>query len=299
MADDLIQFDDVGGKSGDGEESEKALEMPTLEQFLKENGKKKEDIPKEARGGSSGLKIVPYKTNKHKIKQRPLMKQGVIPIHPSSVIFNGRSGSGKSNLMVNLLTRPEFYGKTSPDDPKSHYFDLIFLFSPTAHNGDDLVRYLELPDKRIFTDFDLNALNNIISTQESLIKQKGLLKSPKILLLLDDIQSDAKFLRSKEILKVFIQNRHLNISTWLCGQSFKLSPRACRLQANNLFFYPGSGSEMQILADEFCPPKMNKKEFLALANHATNEMYQFLHVNMREPPKTRFRKNLDTILEIE
>jgi len=286
---------DFGEEQNPSERGEPPLKLATYEETIRKS--KPVSLPKEAK--KAGLKIVPYKTNKHNIKQRPYMKQHVIPTHPSSVIFNGRSGSGKSNLVVNLLTRPEFYGRTDPTNPKSHYFDLIFLFSPTAHGGDDLVQHLQLPEKRIFTDFNLTALDDILSTQEGLIENKGLLKAPKILLLLDDVQSDAAFLRSKQIKRIFIQNRHLNVSTWLCGQSFKLTPRCCRLQCNNLMFFPGSGSEMEILCEEFCPSGMSKKEFIKLIEHATSEPYQFLHINMREQPKTRYRKNLDTLLELE
>ena len=41
-----------------------------------------------------------------------------------------------------------------------------------------------------------------------------------------------------------------------------------------------------------------KKEFEDLIKHATKDRYNFLHINMREPPETRYRKNLDTILSI-
>ncbi len=246
--------------------------------------------PKECK--TAGLCIVPYKTNKKKIKQRPMMEKAIIPKHPASVIFNGRSGSGKSNLIINLLTRPEFYGP-----PDKGYFDIIYLFSPTA-KSDDLPEYLGLEDKRIFTDFDLGALDKIIETQEKIIHKKGINKSPKILLLLDDIQSDAKFLRSKQIKRCFIQNRHLNISTWLAGQSFKLTPRCCRLQAMNVIYFPGSGSEIECLCEEFIPPKMSKKAFIDLINYATADRYNFLHIAMNEAPKTRFRKNLNEILEL-
>lgn len=262
-------------------------ECPVLEPIKRKIPKR----PKECK--TAGLCIVPFKTNKQKIKQRPLMKQGVIPKHPASVIFNGRSGSGKSNLIINLLTRPEFYGP-----PEDSYFDIIYLFSPTAES-DDLPEYLGLPEKRIFLNFDLPALNDIIKTQENLIKKKGILKSPKILLLLDDIQSDSKFLRSKEIKRCFIQNRHLNISTWLAGQSFKLTPRCCRLQAMNVIYFPGSGSEIECLCEEFTPPRMSKKEFQKIINYATKDRYNFLHIAMNEAPKTRFRKNLDEILELK
>jgi hypothetical protein len=53
------------------------------------------------------------------------MEDNIIPQHASAVVFCGRSGSGKSNLLVNLAERPEFYGKTKKDNPKTGYFDLI------------------------------------------------------------------------------------------------------------------------------------------------------------------------------
>ena len=256
--------------------------------------------PEEAKKKENLLKIIAYPTNKHKIKQRPFMKADIIPRHSSSVIFNGRSGSGKSNLLINLLSRPEFYGRTKPDDEKSGYFDLIFLFSPTADGGDDLVRFLKIPEKRVFTNLDTRILDNILQTQKDLISTKGIVKSPKILIIFDDIQSNSgKFMNSPSFLKCFIQARHLNVSTFLCSQSWTKTPRACRLQANNIFFFPSSGSEVELLVKEFCPPHRTKKDFQAIVEKATGEQYQFLHLNMRQPPEKRFRKNLDTILKIK
>ena len=246
------------------------------------------------------LKIVPFSTDKSKIKIRPNMKSGIIPTHPSSVIFNGRSGSGKSNLIINLLCRPEFYGT---DDKGKHYFDQVYMFSPTAGLGDDLVKHLikyaGLKEENVFNEINEEKLMEIIKRQEQKIKSTGIARSPRILLLLDDIQSEPKFLRSKTCLKVFIQNRHINISTWIASQVFNLIPRGNRLQANNLFIFPCSNSEEKRLVDEFTPPRHTKREFEQLFAFATAERYEFLHINMREPPKTRFRKNLDQILKLK
>lgn len=254
-------------------------------------------LPKEVK--NAGLKIVPYKTNKAKIEQRKVMEEGIIPGHPSSVIMNGHSGSGKSNLMVNLLTRPEFYGKVNGE----HYFNKIYMFSPTAGEMDDLcqhlINYCDLASEDIHNEFDQELLLNILEEQAKLIKKKGIHKSPKVLLILDDIQSDKKFLRSKAIKRLFLMNRHYNTSTWLCGQSFNLTPRACRLQANNLFIFPMGGSEKKVLVDEFTPPGLNKKQFSALVDHATSKQYQFLHINRKQQTETRFRKNLNTILNYQ
>tara|TARA_R110000782_G_scaffold77770_4_gene154101 strand:+ start:1004 stop:1942 length:939 start_codon:yes stop_codon:yes gene_type:complete len=256
------------------------------------------------------MDIVPFDTDKSKIKQRQVMIDKIIPSHPSSVIYNGRSGSGKTQLIVNLLCRPGFYGfskeNTSPNkishDPM-HYFDRIYMFSPTAGRGDDLCKHLiqfaGLKEDDICNDFDISKLKGILDKQHAEIESVGMERSKKVLILLDDVQSDQKFLRSKQILECFIQNRHCNVSTWLCSQSFTKTPRACRLQCNNLFIFPCSLSEERVLVEEFSPPNHSKKEFKEIFNHATAERFNFLHVNMRDAPKTRFRRNLDTILELK
>lgn len=241
-------------------------------------------VPKEFR---QGLRIGALPSNKSKIKQRQNMIDGVIPSHASAVIFSGKSGSGKSNLMISLLTRANFY---------KGYFDKIYLFSPTAHGGDDLVTYIK-PDE-VETEFDIKKLEKIISDQAAVIADKGILASPKILFMFDDIQSDMRFMNSKAFLRCFIQCRHLNISTWLGGQSWTKTPRACRLQANNIMFFPGSQSEVTLMVQEFAPPGLSKNQFCELINHATAEPFNFLHINMRQPPATRFRKNLDTLLRL-
>jgi len=271
------------------------FEFEPLDKKIKEKAKKlPENVMKMKK--SDILKIVPYPTNKHDIKQRPLMKADIIPRHASSVIFNGRSGSGKSNLLINLLTRPEFYGPKK--EGEKSYFDLIFLFSPTAHGGDDLVKFLNLPEKRIDTKLDTKKLDHILETQQKLIETKGLLKSPKILIIFDDCQSDSKFLNTKSFLRCFIQCRHLNISTFLCSQRFNKTPKASRLQANNIFFFPASDGEIDLMVDEYTPANMTKKKFKEIIQFATAEPYNFLHINLRCKDEEKFRKNLDEMINI-
>ena len=260
-------------------------------------------LPKNTK--NRGFDIVPFETKKDSIKKhmRPAMRAGIIPPHPASVIFNGRSGSGKSNLMINLLTRPEFYGQTKPGEKKTHFFDDIYLFSPTAGDLDDLTKhmldYTSLTQDHVFNTFDETKLFDLLDTQAADIRKKGDIgKSKKVLIILDDIQSSKKFLASNTLKRMFIANRHYNVSVWLGGQSWTLTPRCCRLQANNVFIFPMSGSEAELLMKEFSPAGMKKKDFEKVLMHATAEQYQFLHINMKHPAKTRFRKNLGEILEL-
>ena len=291
-------FKDTGD---DNTETEKGWELTTYADYLQETEdkqQKKINRPKELEGKNKDiLKIVKYESNKHKIKQRKMMEDDIIPSHASAVVFCGRSGSGKSNLLVNLADRPEFYGKTNKHNPKSGYFDLVFLFSPTCHH-DDLPKYLDIPKNRMYDKNFEGPLQHIIKTQKDIIEKKGLDKSPKLLIIFDDIISQKKFMTSEFFTQMYIQNRHLGISTWVCTQSFNKIPRVCRLQANNLFIFAGSGSETEILCQEFCPTHTSKKDFEGLIKYATNDRFNFLHINMRAPPEERFRKNLDTILTI-
>jgi len=237
------------------------------------------------------LKIEKIETAKNKVPQRLLMKKDIIPKHPSSVIFNGSSGSGKSTLLANLLTRKEFF---------KDYFDEIHLFSPTGAS-DDIFQELELDDDNIHMDMSIDELEEIMEIQKEEIEaKKGKLHlCKKVLIIFEDCQANHKFMNSKPFLRCFIANRHYGISSWLCGQAYNRTPRSCRLQANNLFIFRGSGSEMEILSQEYCPPGMKKKQFLKLIDEATKEPYSFLHINQRVPHKERYRRNLDEILIIE
>lgn len=288
-----------GEESLEDPDDQKDLETFTLPQ-LKLEDLSKAKLPKEAQG--RGLKIVAFKTTKDKVKkdQRPVMKEGIIPSHPSTVLFNGKSGSGKSVLLVNLLARPEFYGNDKKGD---HYFDEIYLFSPTAGEMDDLPKHLEahsgLKKKNIHNKFDEDLLIGILKKQAAIIKSKGdISKAPKVLLLLDDVAADQKFLKSKVLLRLAIASRHYNISCWIATQSFNLIPRAIRLQSNDLFVFLPGGSEAEVLYKEFSPAGMNRKEFMGMLMFSTGEPYSFMHIRMRQPPRTRFVRNLDELMEL-
>ena len=114
--------------------------------------KKKKQTSKPKEKDDDLLKILKFDTNKSKIKLRPLQEQNIIPAHPFRLLLVGRSGSGKSMNLVNLMTRPHMYGRTNPNNKKTSYFDIVFLFSPTADGGDDLVEHLDLDESKVITD---------------------------------------------------------------------------------------------------------------------------------------------------
>ena len=264
------------------------------------SNKQRKKQTKKYNNQNEDLKIIKFDTAKSLIPSRPYQESYIIPKHPFRLILTGRSGSGKSNLLVNLMKKSIFYGRTDQSDDKTGYFDLVFLFSPTAGIGDDLVTHLDIPSQRIYTDPStfLVRLNHIFETQDGLIKSTGIAKSPKILCIFDDIQSASKFMNSDSFTKLFIAGRHSNISIIVAIQSWTRLPRVLRLQASNIMLFPSSNSEVELLADEYTPPGYNKREFMSLVMHATREPYNFLHIN-NQAPDNKYRKNLDTVLSLK
>jgi hypothetical protein len=247
------------------------------------------------------LKITELPNQKADIYQRPVMKEGIIPRHPSVCLFSGRAGSGKSNLMLSLLTRPEFYGG---NDKKRHYFDHIVLMGSTI-DSDDLYDTLKEQKVHIETVLEPTAgdIQQVLDYQKQQIKELGIAKAPRTLLVLEDMQTHSagkdSVMNSRPFLECFLANRHNNLSVFLCGQSYTATPRRCRLQARGLFYFAGSASDLEIVSTEYGAPGISKREMKQVIEHATKEPFSFLFVNMHLPWATRFRKNLDTIINIE
>jgi hypothetical protein len=247
------------------------------------------------------LDVAAIETSKDKIEQPDFAKDENMYIPPlgSSVIMSGKSGCGKSTLLANLITDSRFYG---PSPKKPHgWFDKIFLFSPTA-NGDDVQRSLNIPKEHVFTDLDevpdLLALI-LDSQQDKLDDGAGADKVAQFALIFDDIIGDTKFMNEKAFSRCFYQVRHVNCTTFICAQHFRKIPKLCRMQANFIFFFQGSGAEVEMITEEFSPPLYKKKEFINLVTEATREPFNFLTINMKVPWEKRFRRNLDDFVTLE
>lgn len=242
------------------------------------------------------LKIRKIPTKKHNIPLRGSMKNGTIPPYPCSLILSGRSGSGKTNLLINLL------------DPDSNllygnYYHYILVFSPTASNLDDLYESLKIPPENFKATYNKNDLQEIIDTRKAMINELGLEevgKKHRMLIIMDDIIASRSFLQSEEALQMFVLLRHYYISVIVNTQSMTKIPRALRVNSNALFIFLSNLNEKEILKDELTPPNMTKKEFAKVIDYATNEPYSFIYINNKEMDQNkRFRKNLDEIIDLD
>lgn len=233
------------------------------------------------------------KKEKHlPIKQPKAVKRGILPAFPSVWSFSGLSKSGKSSLVAKVLTDPGLL---------KNYFHTIVFFSPTSDADDTITSKLELPEENIFTDFTQEDLLKIINARRNEIKIKGynwVAKNNRMLIILDDVISHTKFLKSQVIVDLTATVRHLLVQTFFCVQSFNRVPRVCRLNLRCICFFEANRNEVEVLTEEVCPAGLKKDDFRELISYATEQPYSFLCINRDAPFKTRYRKNFDTILEI-
>lgn len=224
------------------------------------------------------------KTNKDDLDQPEAVELDILPKLPAGFLIIGRSGSGKTQAIVNLMTNDALLGD---------YFDIVYLFTD-AKPDKELIKDLKLEDKYIISDFKEEQVLNILNKCEKTIEQKGFKESPKIMLLFDDILSNPQFLRSKTVVKLATANRHFNVSYIFASQYYKKIPPVLRTNARYYLIFPSSQSEVEKMADELTPARMNKKTFIKFLAYATKERYSFLTINTdsMDPLRRKFENIL-------
>lgn len=214
----------------------------------------------------------------------------IMPRYPWSSCISGRSGSGKTQLLLNMLTR---------DDLLGNYFHKILVFSPTAGELDDTYDALKLPKENFIKKFDSSILEKILNNRKAQIKKDGVAKvgkTDRVLLIFDDCIAEKKFLESKENLMMFTLLRHYLCSVCILSQSFKKIPRSIRINANFTCIFPSLESEINVMLEEITPAGITKKEFREIINYCTEGRFDFMTINNHAEPKERIRKNLSEII---
>ena len=233
--------------------------------------------------------IVVKKTNKDDLKQPNCSLKEILPNLPTGILVVGKSGSGKTQAIVNLMTNNKLLKNT---------FDFVYFWTG-IHPDKELIKDLELSDQNIKIDFNENDVSKIMNKMEQSVKKVGFIKTPSVLFIFDDILGNTDFLKSKTLVKLASANRHMNISYIISSQYYKKIPPVVRTNASYFMIFPSSDIELQKIADELTPPSMNKKQFLDIAKHATKDKYSFLSINSKCTAANQLRKGFNTVLNFK
>ena len=157
------------------------------------------------------------------------------------------SGSGESHLLITMLMKPAmYYG----------FFKHILIISPNIDSDksykyllkDELKQLKKKPKDKskitycFFKEYDqdgrspssADAINDIMNMRMESVEQG--IKTP-ILIVLDDILENKKLLNSSFLQGLLTEGSHLNISTFICTQSYMKLDRTLRLNATNLIWF--------------------------------------------------------------
>lgn len=184
--------------------------------------------------------------------------------HPFSCLITAPRGSGKSNLVVNLLNRKDLLRNT---------FDEIYYFSPTIH----LDKTLEhLDNKKIYKDDEVNdkKLDNLLeSVKDDEDRQK-------ILVVLDDCIDVINNKKSSAFNKIFFKGRHFSVSVIVITQKYRaVNPLIRQNALLHIMFRPNNNQELNSIISELNNKKYPEDKLRDIFDKYTQD-YDFIIYNI-------------------
>jgi len=194
-------------------------------------------------------------------------------------IIVGKPGSGKSSLLVNLITRKK-KGNMLPIYRKK--FNFIYLFCPPSSLKSLSKNPFEcLPDDQIYDDFNEETLDDCIDNLEENSEA-----NETSLVIIDDLASSLKEGNrnfQKDFLRLVFNRRHLRVSVILLSQRLFCIPKAVRSVATHIILFPpGNKSEKEIIHKEFIPIPKNSYKKLSNFVWRTKHDTLFHEINSKE-----------------
>jgi hypothetical protein len=220
-----------------------------------------------------------------------------LPHIPFSLVCSGCRGAGKSVVAQQLLS---FY---------NGHFDKVILLSPTAmldRKWKLIFDKLDLPwiiNETIFLTYREDIMKKLIKQLTKANKLKDFKDKVKVLMIFDDIiTSLPKNVKKSVINKIFLNNRHLNLSIINITQSFMLLDSNLRKNCSQLCLWDTDNCAEEENYQTELSGKLGftRKEkfmnFKRIFDFATKEKHSFLYINTHNRDKMfnkGFKENID------
>jgi hypothetical protein len=175
-------------------------------------------------------------------------------------LFCGKPMSGKTSLMLNLITTKNKYYYQK--------FDRIEIFSPSLHTID---KGLDLDESRFHDTVDAEILEKILKENDK--------AKEKILFVFDDVIASISKIR-EVFIKMVYNRRHLGggISIILVSQVYNKIPLEIRKACSGIFMFSTTNKrEIQSLYDDFI--SMPKPMFDKILRFVFKSPHDFLYID--------------------
>jgi Cdc6-like AAA superfamily ATPase len=233
-----------------------------------------------------------YEIEKIKFNVDGIFNDKIKPPFPNASFFLtiiGKPGSGKTNLLVNMLTNKNIYKRV---------FDKVLLVMPK--NSIKSLKnniFEDLPEAQQFNELSPDVFDTIKQFREEFdevdedAKKKP--RSKNMLLILDDITAQLKEKENQKLLiELSTNRRHLKLSIILISQYLRAIPRCVRSQTTNLvYFKPANELDNNIVRDEYI--NLPKETFNNLMRFVFQNQHDFLFIDKNNES---YFKNLNKII---
>jgi hypothetical protein len=216
-------------------------------------------------------------------------KKPVIFDLPMRLLIVGKSQlSGKSNLLVNLLLRDEYYGSDFKGED-------IYLVSPSATTDDKLIKLIkakDIPQTNIMDDFDEDVISELYNMlQEEYQEAVDEKEKPSNKLIIFDDMSFSGALKSRAkasiVPKIFSNGRHINLSVIVTAQKYSDISTSARENANGAIFFSCSNKQLELIEADH-NYNTNKRDFMKLFRDTMTDKHSFFVVNYTNPKEERY-----------
>ena len=200
------------------------------------------------------------------------------------LLVNGRPGSGKTSLILNLVAkRGKLYNKK---------FDRVYVFSPSlitmAKNP-----FEDLPDNQLHTELTEENLTTALEE----ISNSG----EKILFIIDDCVNDMKKSASLQTLlsKMLMNRRHLagsggSTSFIITTQVYNKVPAPIRKTASHIIIYHTKNKkELETIYDELIIIPL--KDFYQILKYCFDKKHNFVYIDVDKSYDKMFHKNFNAL----
>ena len=217
---------------------------------------------------------------------QPRIGANMVPPTPCRMLITGPSGSGRTQLAVDLLTRicPGAWGR-------------IYVFSPSVHLDSvwSVVKHhvhtpMGVPEEEqcFFDSWDEERLSEIWSTQRAVVEHQKKEKASKrmygICVIVDDFADSSAVMASRSggnaLNTLLVRGRHMMTSTLILAQNLRLAGSILRVNSQAMVvFRLRNRLELEAIIEELSAV-YDKKTLMAMYQLATAEPYSFWYSNL-------------------
>ena len=200
-------------------------------------------------------------------------------------VIAGSTGSGKTNLMLNLLKKEKLLN-----------YNHVYVYSSTLYQP--AYEYLELYYRRL-EQFILKQTNKEVKiayffdVDDEILNPASLDKSKNHVMIFDDVM-----LKDQSVIKdYFCRGRHNNVSVfYLCQSLHKIAKHCIRENANMFILFKQDDKTLKYFHETHISGDMDFTEFKKFCDSAWSRKHCFLVINIWDDPYCgRYLSNYDKI----